>query len=62
VVSAADPLRLKETTRRTKRGCVDNIKMDLIEIGWCDVDWICPTQDRGKWRAVVKSVMKLRVP
>jgi hypothetical protein len=37
---------------------VDNIKMDLGEIGWGGVDWIGLTQDRGKWRALVNAVMK----
>jgi hypothetical protein len=41
---------------------VDNIKMDLLEIGWGGVDWIGLAQDRDKWRAVVNAVMNLRVP
>jgi hypothetical protein len=41
---------------------VDNIKMDLGEIGWDDVDWIGLTQDRDKWRALVNAVMNLQVP
>jgi hypothetical protein len=41
---------------------VDNIKIDLLEIGWGGVDWIGLTQDRDKWRAVVNAVMNLRVP
>jgi hypothetical protein len=41
---------------------VDNIKMDLLEIGWGDVDWIGLAQDRDKWRALVNAVMNLRVP
>jgi hypothetical protein len=40
----------------------DNIKIDLREIGFGDVDWIHLAQDRDKWRAVVKTVMNLRVP
>jgi hypothetical protein len=36
--------------------------MDLLEIGWGDVDWIGLDQDRDKWRAVVNAVMNLRVP
>jgi hypothetical protein len=40
---------------------VDNIKMDLLEIGWGGVDWIDLAQDRDKWRALVNAVMKLRV-
>jgi len=40
----------------------NNIRTDLNEVGWEDVDWIHLTQDRDHWRAVVNSVMKLRVP
>jgi hypothetical protein len=39
-----------------------NIKMDLVEVGWGDVDWIGLAQDRNKWRARVNSVLNLRVP
>jgi hypothetical protein len=41
---------------------VDNIKTDLLEIGWGGVDWIGLAQDRDKWRALVNVVMNLRVP
>jgi hypothetical protein len=44
------------------RSWVDNIKMDLREIGWGDVDWINLAQDRDQWRALVNTIMKLRVP
>jgi hypothetical protein len=40
---------------------VDNIKMDLREIGWDVVDWIDLAQDRDQWRALVNTVMNLRV-
>jgi hypothetical protein len=40
----------------------DNIKMDLREIEFEDVDWIHWTQDRERWRALVNTVMNLRVP
>jgi hypothetical protein len=36
--------------------------MDLREIGFRDVDWIDLAQDRDMWRAVVNTVMNLRVP
>jgi hypothetical protein len=41
---------------------VDNIRMDLGEMGWGDVDWIGLAQDRNRWRALVNSVLNLRVP
>jgi hypothetical protein len=41
---------------------VDNIKMDLLEIGVSVVDWIGLAQDRYRWRAVVNSVMNLQLP
>jgi hypothetical protein len=47
---------------RSRRRWVDNIKMDLREIGWDGGDWIDLAQDRDQWRALVKAVMNLRVP
>jgi hypothetical protein len=47
---------------RPRRRWEDNIKMDLREIEFADVDWINWAQDRGRWRAVVNTVMKLWVP
>jgi hypothetical protein len=41
---------------------VDSIKIDLREIGWVDMDWIDLAQDRDQWRALVNTVMNLRVP
>jgi hypothetical protein len=41
---------------------IDNNKMDLLEIGLSVVDWIGLVQDRYRWRALVNSVMNLRVP
>jgi hypothetical protein len=41
---------------------VDNIKMDLREIGWDGMDWIDLAQDGDQWRALVNTVMNLRVP
>jgi hypothetical protein len=38
----------------------DNIKIDLRKVGW-GIDWIDLAQDRDRWRALVKAVMKLRV-
>jgi hypothetical protein len=47
---------------RPRHRWVDNIKMDLREIGWRGMDWIDLTQDRDQWRALVNAVMNLRVP
>jgi hypothetical protein len=47
---------------RPRRRWEDNIKMDLREIGFGNVDWIHWAQDRDKWRALVNTVMNLRVP
>jgi hypothetical protein len=47
---------------RPRRRWVDNIKMDLIEIGWGGVDWIGLAQERDKWRALVNAVMNVLVP
>jgi hypothetical protein len=41
---------------------VDNVRMDLREVGWGDVDWIGLAQDRNRWRVIVNSVLNLRVP
>jgi hypothetical protein len=41
---------------------VDNIKMDLGEKGWGGRDWINLAQNRNRWRALVNSVLNLRVP
>jgi hypothetical protein len=40
---------------------MDNIMMDLGEVGWRDVDWIGVGKDRNRWRALVNSVLNLRV-
>jgi hypothetical protein len=47
---------------RPRRKWEDNIKMDLKEIRFGDVDWINLAQDRDWWRALVNTVMNLRVP
>jgi hypothetical protein len=41
---------------------VDNIKMDLRETGWDNMDWIDLAQDRDQWRALVNMIMNLWVP
>jgi hypothetical protein len=40
----------------------DNIKMDLHEVGWGDMDWMYLAEVRDRWRAIVNAVMNLRVP
>jgi hypothetical protein len=45
-----------------RRRWIDNIKVNLVEIGLGVVDWIGLAQDRYRWRALVNSVMNLRVP
>jgi hypothetical protein len=52
----------KKPLGRPRRRRVDNVKMDLRDIGWGGVDWIGLAQDRDRWRAVVNAVMNLRVP
>jgi hypothetical protein len=47
---------------RPRRRWEDTINLDLGEIGFGDVDWICLAQDRDKWRALVNKVMSLWVP
>jgi hypothetical protein len=52
----------KRPLGRPRRRWVDNIIMDLGEVGWGDVDWIGLAQDRNRWRALVNLVLNLRVP
>jgi hypothetical protein len=52
----------KSPLGRPRRRGVDNIRMDLGEVGWGDVDWISLAKDRNRWRALVNSVLNLRVP
>jgi hypothetical protein len=47
---------------RPRRRWVDNIKMDLREIGFEDMDWIHWAQDRDRWQTLVNTVMNLQVP
>jgi hypothetical protein len=47
---------------RPRHRWLDNIKRDLGEVGWGDVDWIGLAEDRNRWRALVNSVLNLRVP
>jgi hypothetical protein len=52
----------KRPIGRPRRRWVDNIRMDLGEVRWGDVDWIGLDQDRNRRRALVNSVLNLRVP
>jgi hypothetical protein len=52
----------KRPLGRPRRRWIDNIKMDLLEIGLNVVDWIGLAQDRYRGRALVNSVMNFRVP
>jgi hypothetical protein len=47
---------------RPRPWSVDNIRVDLREIGWDGIDWIDLAQDRDQWSALVNAVMNLRVP
>jgi hypothetical protein len=53
----------KRPLGRPRRRWVDSITMDLKRdgMGWCGVDWIALAQDRDQWRALVNTVMNLRV-
>jgi hypothetical protein len=52
----------KRPLGRPRRWWMDTIKMVLREIGWDSMDWIDLAQDRYQWRALVNTVINLRVP
>jgi hypothetical protein len=52
----------KRPLGRPRRRRVDNIRMDLGEVGWGDVGCIGLAKDRNRWRAIANSVLNLRVP
>jgi hypothetical protein len=52
----------KRPLGKPRRRWEDNIKMNLREIRFGDVKWVHLAQDRDRWRALVNTVMNLRVP
>jgi hypothetical protein len=50
----------KRQLRRPRRRCVDNIKLDLREIGWGGMAWIDLVQDRDQWKTLMNTVMNFR--
>jgi hypothetical protein len=52
----------KSPLERPRRRRVDNIRIDLQEVGCGYMDWIGLAQDRDRWRTLVSAVMNLRVP
>jgi hypothetical protein len=60
-VLVGKPERKRPLGRRRHRW-VDNIRMDLQEVGFGYVDWIGLAQDKDGWRTLVSAVMNLRVP
>jgi hypothetical protein len=52
----------KRPLGRPGRKWEDNIKMDLQEVGCGGMDWMDVAQDKGRWRALVNTVMIFRVP
>jgi hypothetical protein len=52
----------KRPIGRPRCTCLDDIRMELVEVGWGDVNWIGMAQDRNRSRALVNSVLNLRVP
>jgi hypothetical protein len=59
LVGKPEVRRLLEIPRRR---WVNNMMMDLVEVGWGYVDWIGLAPDKDRWRAVVNSVLNLRAP
>jgi hypothetical protein len=47
---------------RPRRRWEDDSKVDVRKTGWSGIDWIVLAQDKGQWRAIVSTVMNLRVP
>jgi hypothetical protein len=47
---------------RRRHRWVDNIEMNLRELGWRDMDWIDLAQDRDQWSALMNTVMNFWIP
>jgi hypothetical protein len=47
---------------RPRRRWLDNVRMNLVEVGWGDAEWKGLVQDSDRWRALVNSALNLRVP
>jgi hypothetical protein len=52
----------KRPVGRPRRKWVDNVKMDIREIGWAGMNWINQAQGRDQWRALLNTITNLRVP
>jgi hypothetical protein len=52
----------KRPLGRPRCRCVNNSMMNLLDLGWGEVDCIGLAQERNRWRALVNSVLNLRVP
>jgi hypothetical protein len=52
----------KRPLGRPRRRWVDNVKMDVREIGWGGMDWIDLAENRDQWRVLVNTLMNLRLP
>jgi hypothetical protein len=53
---------MKHEWVRPRRTRMDNIRIDLGQVGWGNVEWIGQAQDRNRWRALVHSVLNFRIP
>ena len=53
---------VRRPLERPRRRWVDNIKMDLQEVGCGYMEWIGPAQDRDRWQMLVRMLMNFRVP